>query len=150
MYSVNKITLWLCNLVYHWQLSVVLDHPRHAQHCGGLWTFCTVLCYNCHSLHCHRTHDKIDYESRTRFVPLVEISYLTASGRGDDSVHVSSAITPTLRSVNSWGQACSDNILYPFGAIFKIFAHPVFKMWIIQEPNEVELWNKWHFEEKRT
>jgi hypothetical protein len=25
--------------------------------------------------------------------------------------------------------------------------HPVFKMWIIQEPNEVELWNKWHFVE---
>jgi hypothetical protein len=23
-------------------------------------------------------------------------------------------------------------------------------MWIIQEPNEVELWNKRHFEEKRT
>jgi hypothetical protein len=33
---------------------------------------------------------------------------------------------------------------------FKFFAHPVFKMWIIQEPNEVELRNKRHFEEKRT
>jgi hypothetical protein len=22
-------------------------------------------------------------------------------------------------------------------------------MWIIQEPNKVELWNKWHFEDKR-
>jgi hypothetical protein len=32
---------------------------------------------------------------------------------------------------------------------FLIFAHPVFKMWIMQEPNEVELWNKRHFEEKR-
>jgi hypothetical protein len=30
---------------------------------------------------------------------------------------------------------------------FLIFAHSVFKMWIIQEPNQVELWNKWHFEE---
>jgi hypothetical protein len=31
---------------------------------------------------------------------------------------------------------------------FLIFAHPVFKMLIIQEPNEIEIWNKRHFEEK--
>jgi len=29
------------------------------------------------------------------------------------------------------------------------FSTPVFKMWIIQEPNKVALWNKRHFEEKR-
>jgi len=29
-------------------------------------------------------------------------------------------------------------------------AHPVYKMWIIQEPNTVELWNKLHFEEEKT
>jgi hypothetical protein len=29
-------------------------------------------------------------------------TYLTAGGSGDDSVHVSSAITPTLRSENAW------------------------------------------------
>ena len=33
---------------------------------------------------------------------------------------------------------------------FKILAHPVYKMWIIQEPNKLELWNKLHFEEKET
>jgi len=40
---------------------------------------------------------------------------------------------------------------YPFGAgiIFLILAHPVYKMWIIQEPNMLELWNKLHFEEKK-
>ena len=32
---------------------------------------------------------------------------------------------------------------------FLILAHPVYKMWIIQEPNTLELWNKLHFEEKR-
>jgi hypothetical protein len=31
---------------------------------------------------------------------------------------------------------------------FKFLAHPVCKMWIIQEPKKVELWNKQHFEEK--
>jgi hypothetical protein len=30
-------------------------------------------------------------------------TYLTAGGCDDDSVHVSSVITPTLRSENVWG-----------------------------------------------
>ena len=33
---------------------------------------------------------------------------------------------------------------------FLILAHPVYKMWIIQEPNTLELWNKLRFEEKIT
>jgi len=33
---------------------------------------------------------------------------------------------------------------------FLILAHAVYKMWIIQEPNTVELWNRLHFEEKKT
>jgi len=32
---------------------------------------------------------------------------------------------------------------------FLILAHPVYKMWIIREPNKLELWNKLHFEEKK-
>ena len=32
---------------------------------------------------------------------------------------------------------------------FQILAHPVFKMWVIQKPNKVALWNKRHFEDKR-
>ena len=32
---------------------------------------------------------------------------------------------------------------------FLISAHPVYKMWIIQEPNKLALWNKLHFEEKK-
>ena len=30
-----------------------------------------------------------------------------------------------------------------------ILAHPVYKTWIIQEPNKLALWNKLHFEEKK-
>ena len=33
---------------------------------------------------------------------------------------------------------------------YLILAHPVFKMWIIHEPNKLALWNKLHFEEKKT
>ena len=32
---------------------------------------------------------------------------------------------------------------------FQILAHPVFKMWVIQKPNKVALWNKRHFEEEQ-
>jgi len=32
---------------------------------------------------------------------------------------------------------------------FLILAHSVYKMWIIQEPNTLELWNKLHSEKKR-
>ena len=40
------------------------------------------------------------------------------------------------------------NILAP-ELFFLILAHPGYKMWIIQEPNMLGLWNKLHFEEKK-
>jgi len=44
------------------------------------------------------------------------------------------------------GAVINLNLLAP-ELFFKILAHTVYKMWIIQEPNTVELWNKLHFEE---
>ena len=41
----------------------------------------------------------------------------------------------------------SINLLAPKFYIW-ILAHPVWKMWITQEPKKVALWNKRHFEEK--
>ena len=41
----------------------------------------------------------------------------------------------------------------PFGAgmvFFLILAQTVYKMWIIQEPNMLELWNRLHFEDEKT
>jgi len=35
------------------------------------------------------------------------------------------------------------------GIIFLILVHTVYKMWIIQESNTLELWNKLHFEEEK-
>jgi len=40
------------------------------------------------------------------------------------------------------------NLLKP-ELFFLILAHPVYKIWIIQEPNTLELWNKLHFEEEK-
>ena len=41
------------------------------------------------------------------------------------------------------------NLLAP-ELFFLILAHPVYKMWIIQEPNMLELWNEPYFEEEKT
>jgi len=40
------------------------------------------------------------------------------------------------------------NLLAP-EFFFLILAHSVYKTWIIQEPNKLELWNKLHFEEEK-
>jgi len=41
------------------------------------------------------------------------------------------------------------NILSP-DFFFLILPQPVYKIWITQEPNKLELWNKLHFEEEKT
>ena len=41
------------------------------------------------------------------------------------------------------------NPLAPELFFFLILAHTVYKMWIIQEPNKLALWNKLRFEEKK-
>jgi hypothetical protein len=46
------------------------------------------------------------------------------------------------------GRTVYLNLLVP--ELFLILAHPVYKMWIIHEPNTLELWNKLHFEEEKT
>ena len=47
------------------------------------------------------------------------------------------------------GMTKDINLLEP-ELFFLILAHPVHKMWIIQEQNMLELWNKLHFEEEKT
>ena len=41
------------------------------------------------------------------------------------------------------------NLLAP-ELFFLILAHSVYKIWIIQEPNKLELWDKLHFKENKT
>ena len=45
--------------------------------------------------------------------------------------------------------SCILNRLAPELSLL-ILAHTVYKMWIKQKPNTLELWNKLHFEEKET
>ena len=48
------------------------------------------------------------------------------------------------------GRGWKDRINPLAPDFFFILAHPVYKMWITQEPNTLALWNKLHFEEKIT
>ena len=76
--------------------------------------------------------------------------YLTAGGSGGDSVHVSSAITPSLRSENVWGQAFSDNKGYllllsmRFGAMKTRFFLPTNRRLIFELPTYVHVDANWH------
>ena len=45
--------------------------------------------------------------------------------------------------------AIQDLLTFWRRTFFQILAHPVFKMWVIQKPSKVALWNKRHFEEKK-
>ena len=53
---------------------------------------------------------------------------------------VSLTSTPSPIYQNTW----TINLLAP-ELFFLILAQPVYKMWIIREPNTLELWNKLHF-----
>ena len=59
--------------------------------------------------------------------------------------------TGRLLGLCTVGVYSRDSCLTFFGAgiIFLILAHPVYKIWITQEPNTLELWSKLHFEEHK-
>ena len=59
-------------------------------------------------------------------------------------------ISAWVSFVYSWSVSTivTFNFLAPEFGIY-ILANPVCKMWIIQEPKKVALWNKRHFEEKK-
>ena len=67
-----------------------------------------------------------------------------------DSILLNGTLAGSVLALLS--EKCKTLVDYPFGAgiIFLILAHPVYKLWLIQEPNKLALWNKLHFEEKKT
>ena len=62
--------------------------------------------------------------------------------------------TPCIQNVNNTGTKYVQAMFVLYMPLtfwrrnyfFLILAHSVYKMWIIQEPNTLELWNKLHFE----
>jgi len=95
----------------------------------------------------HRTHTQV-----VRTLPLHDAAFLWH--------HQGAQCVPMLEPANSdfnlhkchcveMNTNQSITILAP-ELFFLILAHPVYKMWIIQEQNTLELWNKLHSEEKKT
>jgi hypothetical protein len=69
-------------------------------------------------------------------------------------IHCNAAIffiSPTGWNINADSPAFQNylefNLLVP--EFFLILAHPVYKMWIIHEPNTLGLWNKLHLQEEK-
>ena len=60
------------------------------------------------------------------------------------TLEVSDAVRPLYGSLRVKGLT-----FWRQNYFFLILAHPVYKMWITQEPNTLELWNKLHFEDKK-
>ena len=71
----------------------------------------------------------------------------------DGSVHKYSHFVPQREEGNFCVKMSNKNEeinpVAPELLFFLISAHPVYTMWIIQEPNKLALWNKLHFEEKK-
>ena len=55
----------------------------------------------------------------------------------------------TMRVFKKTSKVYGSFILLAPELFFLILAHSVYKMWIIQEPNTSELWNKLHFEDRK-
>jgi len=81
-------------------------------------------------------------------------AHITAVRRGNNPEERRPHCVNCISNLPSYAIARSSagyyfNLLAP-ELFFSILAHLVYKMWIIQEPNTLELWNKLHFEEKKT
>ena len=54
---------------------------------------------------------------------------------------------------NEQADTCKKSVISDFNLLatdfFLNFSTPVYKMWVMQKPNKVALWNKRHFEEKK-
>jgi len=77
-----------------------------------------------------------------------EISFIVWKPKVKYRVHSNQPDNP-VNALSSHFFTIYVNLLAP-ELFFSILAHPVYKMWIIQEPNTLELWNKLHFQEKKT
>ena len=74
---------------------------------------------------------------------------------GNESTRRKICSTATLSTINFTRTVLASNTdlrtdINPLAPelFFLTLAHPVYKMWIIQEPNKLALWNKLHFEER--
>jgi len=95
-----------------------------------------------------------EYQSiwRTSYVPNTVTAPNPRRNSLDDKPRLHDEMSETNRIILATAPLYTSQAVLTFWRrnYFLILAHPVYKMWIIQEPNTLELWNKMHFEEKKT
>ena len=85
-----------------------------------------------------------------RFIFLSHVSMTYFPGRNCNCALVKRCLACNMGPRNNYDQDRASSLTFWGRNFFLILAHPVYKMWIIQEPNTLQLWNKLYFEEKKT
>jgi len=76
---------------------------------------------------------------------------LLNGGLSGDTVPCSTSETVSICIIQNRYYGDTNHLTFwHWNYFFKILAHSVYEMWLIQEPNLLELWNKLHFEETKT
>jgi hypothetical protein len=88
-------------------LSVVFDHLHHAHLCAHPEFYApfshTTVTYNIITIYTTQSTMNLSRALSFCVKKMNYSTYFTAGGSCNDSVHVSSVITPTLRIENVWG-----------------------------------------------
>ena len=126
--------------------NILKDDSGHCPKSEWFWTWHSVIRIMQHVK--RLDNQSLSYES-PRCLLIMSYSWML-SCRYDtiDKLSHSKRHSVTLAFILYFSIASNINLLVPELFIL-ILAHPVYKMWIKQEPNTLELWNKLHFEEKK-
>ena len=91
------------------------------------------------------------FEIRRSFCGNTRLLHLEMVGKVCIVLRFSNFLLPSSLTLfwEAWNSSKWYLTLWRRNYFFLILAHPVYKTWIIQEPNKLALWNKLHFEEKK-
>jgi len=141
--------LGACSVVWSGLFAIIVEvaslYIHFALFRSDIWSVLCVLIRPCNSY----TRDKL--EINVRAVKLAEVRIDSEGQYGTMKLILFAFLAfaaEYLRSVFQGYIYASLNLLAP-ELFFLILAHLVYKMWIIREPNTLELWNKLDFEEKK-
>ena len=130
-----------------WKAPCAFRFPRIASPLPWRWR---QLCLSKHSFPCTKTRNVQKGGNSDMHVFVLKMLWIRIRNMEKISCLNRAPIWPVSIITNS----CTHSSIFinPLAPefFFLILAHSVYKMWITQEPEMVALWNKRHFEEKKT